>query len=122
MRKFFQFFILALSFSFLASCGGGGSELPGSSGSKESLKEAYFKIQKGMSPEQVIAAVGSEPSQIYKHNGQVYSMSYWAGSAGTYDYALLSLSFDSFSGVNRGLQSKSYGGYNGTQIETYSDY
>lgn len=122
MRKFFQFFILALSFSFLASCGGGGSELPGSSGSKESLKEAYFKIQKGMSPEQVIAVVGSEPSQVYKHNGQVYSMSYWAGSAGAYDYGLLSLTFDSFSGVNRGLKSKSYGGYNGSQLETYSDY
>ncbi len=122
MRKFIQFFILALSFSFLASCGGGGSELPGSSGSKESLKEAYFKIQKGMSPEQVMGIVGGEPAYIFRHNGLVYSMTYWAGTTGTYDYAILSLSFDSLSGVNNGLKSKSYSGYNGSQLETYSDY
>lgn len=108
MRKFFQFFILALSFSFLASCGGGGSELPGSSGSKESLKEAYFKIQKGMSPEQVMGIVGGEPSHIYRYNGQIHALSYWTGSAGANDYAVLTVNFDALSGTNKGVYAKSY--------------
>jgi hypothetical protein len=121
MRKFIQFFILALSLSFLASCGGGGSELPGSSGSKESLKEAYFKIQKGMSPEQVIAVVGSEPSQTYRYNGQIYTLGYWTGATSSSDYAILTVGFDALSGVNKGVQSKSFGTLTEKDSQLYTD-
>lgn len=120
MRPIIRFFFLALGLSFLVACGGG-EDLPGSSGSKESLKAAYFKLQTGMSPEQVKATVGGNPSYTYSHNGKIYSYSYWTGTTGTYDYAILTLIFSSYSGSGNGLSSKSYSGYNGTQLETYSD-
>lgn len=121
MRKFFQFFILALSFSFLASCGGGGSELPGSSGSKESLKEAYFKIQKGMSPEQVMGIVGGEPSHIYRYNGQIFALAYWTGSPAGQDYATLSINFNSVTGTNKGVYGKTYTSIGDSDSQIYTD-
>lgn len=119
MRKFIQFFILALSFSFLASCGGGG-DLPNSSGSKASLKEAFTKIKKGMSPEQVMAVVGSDPSHTYRHNGQIYALSYWTGSAADNNYASLSINFGSITATTKRVYSKSFVSVDDSDSEVYS--
>lgn len=121
MRKFIQFFILAISFSFLASCGGGGGDLPGASGSKESLKAAYYKIKKGMSPQQVMGIVGGEPSHIYRYNGQIYALAYWTGTSAGQDYATLSINFNSLTGTNKGVYGKTYTSIGDSASQLYTD-
>lgn len=117
MRKLIQFLLLALSFVFLASCGG--SEVPGSSGTKASLKAGYSKIQKGMTPEQVIVLVGSEPSYTYRVSGQTHALNYWTGTIGTNDYAVLNVNFDVQASTNNGVKSKSYSSLDESESEEY---
>jgi hypothetical protein len=92
-RTLLATFLMFTTFSFLTACGGGDSNPSSVDGRPKNagLRDAYFRISKGMSVEQVKAAVGGTPWYAPVQNGQIYALSY----AGVDTYESLSVNFSS---------------------------
>lgn len=68
-----RLFIAVSATLFLSACGGG-------AGGSENLLAAYDRILKGMTPDQVVTAVGSQPAGRGITNGITLSMIFSSGN------------------------------------------
>lgn len=109
MRILKTIFLLVFTTSFLMACSGGSSETSTSSSSGGSdLVSAYYKIEGGMSYQQVRDIVGFDYTTKFV-NGSFYTQYIWqAGDIGQSNFGTLSIT-DSGKGVKSKIISATVG-------------
>jgi hypothetical protein len=76
-RTLLAILFIAATALFTSACGDSVNSSADSTPKNEGLRDAYFRVTKDMTVDQVKAAIGGTPWYAPVLNGQVYSLSYY---------------------------------------------
>ena len=101
----------------LSACGGGGGDADtGLSDSNIDYRAAYFRVVKGMAPDQVISTVGTKPYAQTSYNGHVTAIHWNTGIHEKNRYETLVVHF-----TESKASWKLYGGRLDEKYEQFTD-